>query len=122
MILGIIGGFAGLVWSLLNLCIGSCQTFRLETHLLKSFYSADSCIKENNIEPNDRVEKDITAELKDRTNYVYSYWSYFLACSLKKGCCCCRRYKCCRQHEKRYDFHAENVERMNSELDIVGLV
>lgn len=41
LMLGVIGGFAALVWSTAGVIIGSYQEFRMETSLLQYFYTTD---------------------------------------------------------------------------------
>jgi hypothetical protein len=47
--LGIIGGFSGLVWSIIGFFLGGYESFKQDISLLENFYSADKRIKENEI-------------------------------------------------------------------------
>jgi len=49
LILGVVGGFAGLVWSTFSCCIGGYESFRQETEQLESFYSSGKRIKSHSI-------------------------------------------------------------------------
>ena len=105
--LGIIGGFSGLVWGVLGLLLGSYESFRQDVSLLESFYSADDRIRDTEIYSGRFIKKNIDykgnlqAELQNRTRYTYSYWSYAKANFIRNFFCCCA----CKQRLNRLKLH-----------------
>ena len=60
---------------------------------------------------------------QDTNKYFYTYSEYIMAWFLK--CCCSRCFKdkpWYKYSQKKYERHAEAVERLDDELDIVQLV
>jgi len=127
--LGIIGGFASLVWMTFGFLSSSYEDHKLNTSLLKMFYSTDkSVMKEDEVDtkPSDLVgSQSVQAEIEDelavRTQYGYSYTSYFAAKLLVCFNCCCK-CPCAEKRTKRLELHQESIERMSHEIDIVGLI
>ena len=44
LMLGIIGGFASLIWSVMSLCLGGYEEFWMQTSLLENFYTAQKAV------------------------------------------------------------------------------
>jgi hypothetical protein len=79
VMLGLIGGFYGLIVSMFGFCISGYQDFNKENDLIRQFYSTEKEVMLNRIgEPpkrsNDGSEYDqIKAELMARTQYEYTF-------------------------------------------------
>jgi len=95
ILLGVIGGFTGLIWSIMSCCIGGYETFRQETEQLESFYSSDKNINSDHIQDQDNeksnhsgqdteADKDMHIKIKNefdgRKEYEYLYCDHFIAC------------------------------------------
>jgi len=113
VILGSISGVSGMIWFLMGLSLNNYETFAQQTSLLQTFYS---------IRKSD-PEQDLLSELKqNRTFYEYSYCRYFFASFLNFCCCCCKRTPCIFQRTSKLKSHEASFEKLQGELDIVGIV
>jgi len=85
-VLAYIGGYAGIVWAIISGLVGGYQSFRYESHLMRSMYTED---KKDRC---DEEESDDEEEIKEtiRNRKPYNYWlSEFLKARLSYYLCCC---------------------------------
>jgi len=136
ILLGVIGGFSGLIWSIMGCCVGGYETFRQETEQLESFYSSDKNVKSAEIfaaSPDHPENRDahqqgngmlakVKLEFEGRQEYQYLYCDHFTAWLLSFFECFCKNSKCLRKRVDRLNFHNECVDLLTGETDIVNMV
>jgi hypothetical protein len=87
ILLGVIGGFSGLIWSSMAFCVSGYESFREETTKLESFYTSHTNIKSDYIddstshqnEPEASIFDRATDAVKNRKKYDYKYSDFYLA-------------------------------------------
>jgi hypothetical protein len=134
MTLGVIGGFAGLVWQFFGLITGDYEEFKKNVSLLKSFYTVDDNILDSNYVgdkiiksvigsegPDDTLNNNMKKKVYSHSEYEYNYVNTLEALLYKIICCCCKTERSKRAF-RRQKLHEEGVQRMLNELDIVGLI
>jgi hypothetical protein len=107
MILGVIVGFAGLVWQFFGLITNDYEGFKKNVSLLKSFYTVDNNVLDHNYKsqkmnkstigsegPNDNLGSNIKRKISKHAEYQYTYWNSIEA-SILSCCCCCFKDKAC---------------------------
>jgi hypothetical protein len=82
MVLGVIGGFAGLVWQFFGLITADYEEFKKNVSLLKSFYTVDDNILDKNYVGDKVIKSVIGSEGPDDTlsnnmkKKIYSHSEY----------------------------------------------
>ena len=122
LVLGLVGGLSGILWSGLFLVFGGYETFKLENSLIGAVYPTSP----NNNEPcesEQEAKHEMMKTVAERGKYFYNYSEYLLACFIKTFCsCCCRSTNCYKRRQKRLERHQEASERLNNEIDIIKLL
>ena len=135
IVLGIIGGLSGLIWQFSGLFMSDYEDFKKNMSILKSFYTIDkNTMDQNYVQekinrnligeegPHDTLINNIKKRLDLNIEYRYGYGSFVCARLISCFNCCCYQTSCAQKRLKRYELHEEGVQRMNDELDIVGLI
>lgn len=86
---GIIGGYAGLIWMTVSFFIGGYQQFKMDSSIAKTLYT-----RQDEHPPEARSEEEmlddhyLVGKINGRIKYEYTYqestWTWFMT----KLCCC----------------------------------
>ena len=97
-ILAYIGGYAALVWAVIEGIVGGYQSFRYESHLMQSMYTEekkDRWDEEEESDEEDRSneeesdeEDEIKEIIRNRKPYHYYFTEVFKARLIYYFCCC----------------------------------
>ena len=82
MVLGIIGGFSALVWSIFGLSMADYQRFKMESSYIRKFFSIEpAAINQQNNAPWTSADtvpsperQKVVEDLCKRVSYDYQYW------------------------------------------------
>ena len=103
-VFGIIGGFIGLIWSLLALCLGGYESFKMTEAFIREIYFINDkdIINYWNVPNNfDEALGNLSKNIKSRERYSYSYLEYSCSRFLECFSCCCKDVKCHKLRMKR---------------------
>ena len=120
ILLGLIGGFVSLIWSLLGYFLGGYENFRFQQELISEVYSTtDNQRMKRDREPDnyDDARKDLTHSLESKALYDYFYLDYLAASLMKCFCCCFSKRKCYRKRIKKLQRHEFAQEQLTAETD-----
>ena len=104
ILLGVIGGFTGLIWDLLDYLLGGYQSFRFTSSLIGEIYSTTASERmRSGAEPDngDDAMADFHKSLETHSQYQYLYGEYVFASWMKALCCCFKQKPWYRKHLKR---------------------
>ena len=91
IVLGLIGGFVGLIWDLLGYSLGGYESFKFSTALISEIYSTtDKSRMMKDSVPDNHADActDLKKGLETQARYEYSYREYFCSWLLLKPLCC----------------------------------
>lgn len=94
ILLGLIGGFIGLIWDLLNRFLGGYESFAFSTALISEIYSTtdSSRMKKGKVPENlQDAQEDLKKGVETQARYEYAYSEYLTWMLLQLLCC----FKCC---------------------------
>ena len=120
MILGMIGGFIGLIWSLIANCLGDFESFRFNESLISEIYRTTykERMKHGQVPSDlDTAKVDVSHGIETCTRYKYNYEEYWLTWVIISLCCCCNRRTCYKHRQKRYQRHELAVSQLSKESD-----
>ena len=106
------------------------ESFKMETSYLKSFYSTDEEVKRDCLDEPESEDKysdqndqeKVISKLSNRSEYNYYYCTFLVAKFLRCCCCCCKKHSCMNTRITRLEYHTDCVDRLQEEIDIVGLI
>ena len=110
MVLGVVGGFAGLLWSLLAFSLGEYERFSFQNTLIRDLYPTFSSEKEahkNEV----HARNSMMDSVKMLGNYEYSYWDYFCGRYGNRFCCCN-----CHNKKKIREMKVQQFQKANERL------
>ena len=99
IVLGLVGGFSGILWSLLAMLFGGYETFKLENSLIGSIYPTAPGDGQDNrgtgvIEGESQARSAMMKIVAERGKYFYSYTEYLISSLARTFCsCCCSKGK-----------------------------
>ena len=108
MILGIIGGFVGLLWDSLGFGLSNYESFKFNTAIIGEIYSTTEAQRmKDGEEPEnlDAAMDDLNNCLQMSGRYNYSYHEYLFTKLMLKLCCWCKKRPCYKKREKRFKRH-----------------
>ena len=97
LVLGLVGGLAGVIWPTLYMIFGSYETFKFENSLIGAVYPTspfggknDDDIKDDteSIADNRKYMVSLMRTIAERGKYWYNYSEYVCVWFLSKFCCC----------------------------------
>ena len=111
IVLGLVGGFAGICWSTLSYLLASYQGFKYETSLISHIFPTSpggGDYGDADIVPSD--EKEAKEKMLDtvagRGKYFYSFLEYSWSLVLRCLChCCCKNKDSFKRRMKRLERH-----------------
>ena len=112
-LLGLIGGFVGLIWSVVTYGLGGYEEFRFIQEIISEVYSTtDQERMVPDKEPTDyeAARKDLTRSLESKRRYDYFYLDFLSAYLLQCCCCCFKKRKCFKKRAKRLRRHELAME------------
>ena len=120
--LGLVGGLATIIWSLLSGCLGGYSDFSLQYSLFSSVYMTSP--PQTDSANDEKESKDLLARsVTESSPYSYGYPEYFLFSLLSLTCGrCLRTQECFKRRLNRINRYEDASERLENELDIVKLV
>ena len=94
IVLGLVGGFSGILWSLLAMVFGGYETFKLENSLIGSIYPTSPHAGEESrgadfIESETKARSEMMKIIAERGKYFYSYTDYLVSSLARTFCGCC---------------------------------
>ena len=121
--LGLVGGFSGILWSSLFLIFGGYESFKLENSLIGAVYptSPSKDDEDNNEQETESIAKhSMMKKVAEHGKYFYNYSEYLLAGFMQSCCsCCCRSSAWYERRTKKLQRHLDASDRLNKEIDIV---
>lgn len=119
IVLGLIGGFVGLIWDLLGVTMGGYESFKFNTSLISEIYSTTEqkrMMKDSVPESHEAAQDDLQNGITSQARYYYHYSEYLTTRLLVKCLCCfksCLRKRACYQRRKqRYERHSVAEEQL----------
>lgn len=101
IILGLVGGFTSIIWSLLGFIMAPYEQFRYHVTLIRSLYSTSSGhrkaerLRANTYRAAKEHMESTISEDTDKFSYTFtSYWVTWLV-SACFPCCLCQKMGCC---------------------------
>ena len=124
IVLGLVGGFTGLLWSALAILLGGYETFKLENSLIGAVYPTSPQKDEYDDQTEQSAKIDMMTIVAERGKYFYNYSEYLLSLILRFFCCCCASNKdgCLKRRMAKLERHEAASERLANEIDIVKLL
>ena len=92
--LGLIGGFIGLIWSMIHMCMGGYEEFRFLQEIISEIYSTTAgsrMVIYDEPQDYDEARADLTRSLETKLRYDYTYIDYLTTSMLQCFCCCCKK-------------------------------
>ena len=98
LVLGLVGGFVGLLWGFLNILFGGYQAFKLENSLISAIYptspqrnsdSGENYSQDNAPQNEKAAKRAMMNTVAERGKYWYSYSEYLFVSIMSAICCCC---------------------------------
>lgn len=128
IVLGLVGGFAGLCWGLLLLVLGSYEAFKYENSLISSIFPTSAGGGEHGdqeILPSD--EKEAKAQMlttvAGRGKYFYNYHEFLWSGCLRSLCFrCCHKKDWFKRRMRRLERHEAASRKVCREMDVVNLI
>lgn len=109
--LAVIGGYAGIIWQIINFLIGGYQDFKFEMSLMRSLYTRDKKRrKENQIEEDHEME--IKAQILNRKPHHFTFVERLNTKLISTFCCCFYPLKCYKDRHKREVAHDQARDRL----------
>ena len=129
IVLGLVGGFTGLLWAALATLLGGYSTFKLENSLIGAVYPTSPIDdgdegERDTLSSENEARRSMMSVVAERGKYFYDYSEYMMALILRFFCCCA----CCLKsawHKRRIsklERHEIASERLSNETDIVKLL
>ena len=124
LVMGLVGGLAGIMWATLDLIIGNYESFRYENSLIGSIYPTSPVILDTNETSDTNSEsyakRQMMLTVAERGKYHYRYGEYLCTRLYRKLCCCCKtKGGRCESRIKRLQRHEQASEKLAEELDVV---
>ena len=120
IVLGLIGGFVGLIWDSLGFLLGNYESFKFNTAIIGEIYSTTDAQRMREGEyPNnlDDAMIDLNNCLQMSGRYTYPYNEYTCTKLMLNFFCCCKKRACYKRREKRYKRHKLAEEQLAKETD-----
>jgi len=132
IVLGLVGGFSGILWSVLAMLFGGYETFKLENSLIGAVYPTAPSSQggddgDEAFEGEQMARESLMKVVAERGKYFYNYTDYMLSSLLRCFTCCCTG-----QQRKpggwlalrlqKLERHETASERLAQEIDIVKLL
>ena len=94
IVLGLVGGFSGILWSLLAILFGGYETFKLENSLIGAVYptspgGGDDNAGGSDIEGEQMARQALMQTIAERGKYFYGYTDYLVSSLARCFCSCC---------------------------------
>lgn len=124
LILGFIGGMAGLIWSILGFVLGSYQNFAFESSMINNFYGVSKMNPEADSPDTDELAtNEVKRSLANKKRYMYTYREYIGTKIMSMSCFAkCFKNRLDAERIQRFERHAETTDRLEQELDFVRLI
>ena len=91
IVLGLVGGLSGILWSGLFLLFGGYESFKLENSLIGAVYSTFPQEGEDLDANEASAKRSMMKIVAERGKYFYNYSEYLLTSLMRCFCnCCCR--------------------------------
>ena len=113
IVLGLVGGFTGLLWAVLAILLGGYETFKLENSLIGAVYPTspyggdDDDVHAPDLESESEARRSLMSIVAQRGKYFYNYSEYLLSSYLRIFCCCAcsRNYRCLKRRINKLERH-----------------
>ena len=124
LVMGLVGGLAGIMWATLDLIIGNYESFRYENSLIGSIYPTSPVIMDadetSDLNSESYAKRQMMLTVAERGKYHYRYGEYLCTRLYRKLCCCCKTTGGrCESRIKRLQRHEQASEKLAEELDVV---
>ena len=130
LVLGLVGGLAGVVWSVLNYLLGDYEQFKYENSLIGKIYPTSPKVQDDDGDDNgnklndEREAKDAMLRIvAERGKYFYNYSEYWFAGFLRFFCsCCCKNKPWYKRQMEKMERHEAASEKLSEEIDIIKFI
>ena len=129
LVLGLVGGLAGVVWSVLNYLLGDYEQFKYENSLIGKIYPTSPKVHDesDDVDGNkisdERQAKDAMLRIvAERGKYFYNYSEYWLAGALNYCGCCCKNKPWYKRNMEKLKRHESASEMLSEEVDIIKFI
>lgn len=120
--LGLVGGFTGIIWATLSIILGGYELFKLNNSLIGVVYPTapeSARASHNGINDEHKAKRAMMQTVAKRGKFFYNYSDYCFSSLLQALCCCCRDRVCIKRRLKKLDRYEAASERLAHEIDIV---
>lgn len=127
LVLGLVGGLAGVVYPALFLVFGGYENFKFENSLISSIYptSPQDFVSDADTSPESerKAKAAMMKTVSERGKYFYNYSEYLLSWIISSCCCCaCMKTEWYHRRVKRYERHELARSKLAEEIDIIKLL
>ena len=129
LVLGLVGGLAGVVWSVLSYLLGDYEQFKYQNSLIGKIYPTSPKVKdeedddEGNKISDERQARDAMLRIvAERGKYFYNYSEYLCAGALRYCSCCCKNKPWYKRHMEKLKRHDAASEKLSEEIDIIKFI
>ena len=119
IVLGLVGGFTGLLWSVTAMIIGGYESFKFESSLIGALYSTSPEAAEKP-KTEEEAKFNMINAIAKRGEYSYNYPEYLYARLTRFICCCSAARKSARIAKLKR--HEKATELLANEIDIVKIL
>ena len=124
LVLGLVGGLAGVVYPALFFIFGGYENFKFENSLISAIYptSPQDFVSDADASPESerKAKAAMMKTVSERGKYFYNYSEYLLSWILSSCCCCaCGKTDWYHRRVKRYERHETAREKLAEEIDII---
>ena len=123
LVLGLVGGLVGIIWTALALLVGPYEEFKFQTSLVGSIYpvSPQKDKDEPPVANRDEAKEVLEGTIVDSDKFSYDFTDYIFTWILRTCCCCCVKKNSFwwKKQEFKYQRYEDATERLNKEIDIV---
>jgi hypothetical protein len=120
-VLALIGGYAGMIWLLIELLVGGFQEHAFLASLVRRLYTTEKRIRtEKDIEDDDK--RELEARMLNRRPTIFSFAECWYVSIVFSCCCCFRSTSWYKQQKLKKAIYDESFERLEKEIDMLNLI
>ena len=120
VVLGIVGGFTGLLWSALTVLLNGYESFKFDNTLIGALYPTSPAVV-SKPKTEEEAQSIMLNAITGRGYYFYNYSAYICARIFRCLCCCCNSPHKYRWSAKLKQYE-DASEQLANELDVIKLL
>lgn len=123
-VLGLVGGLAAIILSLLKWSLSSFENFRLQNTMIRYFYQTQPLSEDLYEEPATEhdAQQALVRVVAKRGRYWYNYHEFQLARFIRQFCCCLKKFDCYQRRQDRLQRHIDATNQLQQELDVINII